>query len=141
MRFAWPAEIREEDGGFSIEFPDVPGAITWGSTRAEVMERGSDALVSLISAMIEEGEAIPAASPAQGRPEISVPPLDAAKIALHSAMLERGMSKVELGRRLGLDEKAVRRLLDPLHRSHIEKLDAALHILGRRLEISVYEDA
>ena len=141
MRFAWPVEIVEEGDSISVSFPDVPGAITWGKTRAEAVERASDALVSIISAMIDEGETIPAASRANGRRMISVPPLDAAKMALHTTMIEKGISKVELGRRMGLDEKAVRRLLDPLHRSQIEKLDAALHILGRKLELSVLDDA
>jgi len=141
MRFAWPAEILVEGQGITVTFPDVPGAITWGQTRAEAMERASDALISIISAMIEDGEPIPVASAAAGRPMISVAPLDAVKIALHIAMLEKGISNVELGRLMGLDEKAVRRLRDPLQRSHIEKLDVALHLLGKRIEVSVLEDA
>ena len=141
MRFAWPADILEEKEGITVTFPDVPGAITWGETRAEAMERGSDALVSIVSAMIEDGKAIPAASKAAGRPLIGVGPLDAAKIALHMAMLEKRMSNVELGRQMNMDEKAIRRLRDPLQRSHIETLDAALRIMGRRLEVSVLENA
>lgn len=141
MRFAWPADILQEDEGITVTFPDVSGAITWGETRAEAMERASDALISIISAMIEDGKSIPVASEANGRPMISVAPLDAAKIALHIAMLEKRVSNVELGRRMNMDEKAVRRLRDPLQRSHIETLDAALRIMGRRLEVSVLEDA
>jgi antitoxin HicB len=40
-------------------------------------------------------------------------------------------------RRLGCDEKAVRRLRDPLHASRITQLEDALHVLGKRIEISV----
>lgn len=141
MRFSWPADILEEEEGITVTFPDIPGAVTWGGTRAEAMERGSDALVSIISAMIEDGKAIPAASKASGRPLIGVGPLDAAKIALHMAMLEKRMSNVELGRQMGMDEKAIRRLRDPLQRSHIETLDTALRIMGRRIEVSVLENA
>ena len=141
MRFAWPADIEEAEDGISVSFPDIPGAITFGSTRAEALERASDALASLISAMIENGEPVPTASEAAGRPLVSLAPLDAAKIALHMAMVEHGVSNVELGRKLGLTEKAVRRLVDPLHQSKIEKVDAALRILGKRLEIAVAEAA
>jgi antitoxin HicB len=56
-------------------------------------------------------------------------------------MLAARLSNVELGRRLGLDEKQVRRLRDPLHRSHIDKVEAALRILGKRLEVEVKEAA
>jgi antitoxin HicB len=68
-----------------------------------------------------------------------LPPLVAAKLALHDAMLAAGISNVELARRLGLEEKAVRRLRDPLHRSHIGQVEAALRLLGRRLEVRVLE--
>jgi antitoxin HicB len=47
------------------------------------------------------------------------------------------VSNVELARRLGTDEKAVRRLRDPLHGSRIEAVEAALRALGKRLEVSV----
>jgi antitoxin HicB len=69
------------------------------------------------------------------------PALAAAKLALHDAMLEQGISNVELAGRLGLDEKAVRRLRDPLHRSHIDAVEAALRALGRRLVVEVLEIA
>ena len=141
MRFAWPADVLEEGDGITVTFPDVPGAITWGRTRPEALERAADALVSILGALVEDGSPVPAASAAEGRPIVSLAPLDAAKIALHAAMLDRGMSNVELGRRLGVDEKAIRRLRDPLQRSHIEAVDAALRILGRRREISVLEGA
>jgi hypothetical protein len=54
-------------------------------------------------------------------------------------MLAAGLSNVELGRRLDVDEKAVRRLRDPLHRSHIGQVEAALRQLGKRLEVEVLE--
>jgi len=40
-----------------------------------------------------------------------------------------------------LNEKSVRRLRDPLHRSRIEAVEAALQALGRRLEVSVPENS
>jgi hypothetical protein len=35
--------------------------------------------------------------------------------------------------------KSIRRLRDPLHRSHIGQIETALRALGRRLEVSVLE--
>jgi hypothetical protein len=60
-----------------------------------------------------------------------------ARVGLHGAMLAGGIFNVELRRRLGLDKKAVRRLRDPLHRSHIGQIEAALRLLGKRLEVRV----
>jgi antitoxin HicB len=138
--FAWPAEVLEEPEGTTVTFPDVPGAITWGATRAEAMERAADALVSVFSALIEDGKPVQPPSDPQGRPAVSIGPLDAAKVALHNAMLEAKMSNVELARRMSTDEKAVRRMRDPLHGGRIEKLVAALRILGKRVETAVLDE-
>ena len=135
MRYAYPYVMEHAEDGITVTFPDVPGAITCGTTEAEAAARAEDALVSMLAALVDDGAAIPSPSPTHGRPLALVPPLEAAKLALHSAMLAQGVSNVELGRRLGLDEKAVRRLRDPLHRSHIGQVEAALRSLGQRVAV------
>ena len=87
----------------------------------------------------DDARPLPTPSAARGRPVAKVPPLVAAKLALHDAMLAAGISNVEAGRRLYLEEKTVRRLRDPLHRSHIGQIEAALRLPGKRLEIRVLE--
>jgi hypothetical protein len=42
-------------------------------------------------------------------------------------------------RRTDLKPNSVRRLRDPLHLSHIGQIEAALRLLGKRLEIRVLE--
>lgn len=137
MRYAFPAEVTEAPDGVTVSFPDVPGAITEGDTLAEALQRAPDALVSMLSSLVEDGAALPIPSPARGGPLVTVTALEAAKLALHAAMFGARMSNAELGRRLGLDEKSVRRLRDPLHRSHIGAVEAALRELGRRLVVEV----
>lgn len=141
MRYAYPAEVIEASDGVTVTFPDVPEVVTDGATRAEAMERAADALVSALSFYVDEGQRLPRPSAANGRPLVSVTVLEAAKLALHEAMAEAGLSNIELGRRLGKDERAIRRLRDPLHRSHIGEVEAALHNLGKRVEVSVKEAA
>jgi antitoxin HicB len=140
MRYAYPyvAEPQPE-GGWTVTFPDVPEAITQGDSGEEVVAMAEAALLTALSFYTDEGQALPRPSHAHGRPLAVVPPLAAAKLALHDAMLAGDVTNVVLGRRLGLDEKAIRRLRDPLHRSHIEQIDAALRSLGKRLEVRVLE--
>jgi len=45
------------------------------------------------------------------------------------------------GRRLGTDEKAVRRLRDPLQRSATGAVEAVLRRLGKHVEITVLDAA
>jgi len=132
MRYAYPYDqVPQPDGGWSVTFPDVPEAITEGDTEEEVAAMAEDALVSALSFYTDAGRPLPRPSAANGRPVARVPPLVAAKLALHDAMLADGVSNVVLGKRLGLDEKAVRRLRDPLYRSHIGGIETALRSLGR----------
>jgi antitoxin HicB len=100
-----------------------------------------DALVAALSFYIDNGEPLPLPSPADGRRLAYVPPLVAAKLALHDVMLVAGVSNVVLARRLGVDEKIVRRPRDPLHKSRIDQVDAALRALEKRIEIVIGEAA
>lgn len=141
MRYAYPATFSEEHDGVTVTFPDVPEAVTWGATRAEAEGRAADALISALSAYVEENRPNPKPSATRGRPLVSVTALEATKLALHDAMLAAGLSDRELAGRLGLDEKAVRRLRDPMQRSAIGGVEAALRCLGKRVEVTVLDAA
>lgn len=137
MRFAYPAALSVARDVVTVTFPDVPGTITAGATEAEALAHAADALVTALSFLVERGEPVPRPSPARGRPLVSVPVLEAAKLALHQRMLELGMSNSELARRLDMDERQVRRLRDLLHRSHIGEVERALAALGVALDLGV----
>src|SRR4051794_6167706 len=72
-------------------------------------------------------------------PEVPVPAPMAAKAALYLAMREHGTTKAQLARKLGCDEKEVRRLLDPKHPTKLPRINEALDQLGKRLVVSVEE--
>jgi antitoxin HicB len=141
MRYAYPAVFAEEPDGVTVTFPDVPEAVTFGATRLEAQERAADALISALSIYVEENRPNPKPSPARGRHLVLVTALEAMKLALHDAMLAAGISNRGLAGRLGVDEKAVRRLRDPLQRSSIGAVEAALRCLGKRVEVTVLDAA
>jgi len=60
-----------------------------------------------------------------------------AKAALYLAMKEAAISKAALARTLRVDEKEVRRLLDPHHPSKLPRMEEALRALGKRLVLSL----
>ena len=60
-----------------------------------------------------------------------VPLSTSLKAALYMAMREDNISKSELARRLSIDEKEVRRMLDPRHPSKTPGMERALSCLGR----------
>ena len=56
----------------------------------------------------------------------------AAKAALAIAFRESGLTRVAFATALGIDEKAVRRMLDPRHGTSLDRIDKALRSLGGR---------
>lgn len=142
MRFVYPYELTPEDeGGFSISVPDVPGVHTQAETETEAAQQAEDALISVLSVLVEDGERVPPPTAAHGRPVVVLPALDAAKLALHEAILDAGLDDRQFAERIGKDEKFVRRLRNPLNKSRIQDVEAALRALGKRLHISVAEAA
>ena len=54
------------------------------------------------------------------------------------AFRESGLTRVALATSLGVDEKVVRRMLDPRHGTSPDRIDMALRTLGRRIAIQVH---
>ncbi len=62
MKLAYPAFFYEEEEGFSVVFPDLPGCVTQGDTIEEAMEMAADAAAGWLLITLEEGEDLPKAS-------------------------------------------------------------------------------
>lgn len=136
MQYTYPCIVTPDDGGFSVSFPDVPEALTCGDDRAEALALARDALATALAAYVHECWDVPAASAAvNGQALIAVPPVVAAKLALYTAMRAQGVTNVALAARLGISESAVRKLVNPDHRSHIGHVEKALAAVGRTLVI------
>ena len=144
MRYAYPGSIvRDEEEeratgreAYNVTFPDVYGANTGGWSWEEALEMAKDCLGVALGMYVKAREDIPAPSPlVEGQVLISVAPIVAAKLALYAAMREQGVTNVALADLLGLQENAVRRLLDPGHRSHITSVEKALEVVGRSLVV------
>jgi antitoxin HicB len=130
---AWPAQLAEdEDGRIQIRFPDFPEALTDAADDWEALAEATDCLAEAVAARIADGEDIPAPTRLRrGMMTFHLPPLLAYKAALYCVMRRDRVSKSDLARRLGLDEKDVRRLIDPRYRgSKVERLHAALQACG-----------
>jgi predicted RNase H-like HicB family nuclease len=55
------AKFDPSDDGFTVTFPDVPGAITEGDTFAEAFANAHDALEALLGSLKEDGKPAPVA--------------------------------------------------------------------------------
>lgn len=85
MRYAYPCELApEQDGGFSVSFPDVPEALTCGDDEVEALALAEVALAVALGAYVRAREEVPAPGTVRpGQFTVAVPPVEAAKLGLH----------------------------------------------------------
>ena len=141
--YQYPAVFTpDEDGGFVVTFPDVPEAITQGDTIEKCIEEGADALEEAFIGRMKGQESLPEPSSSrQGQYVIPLPPQTAFKAALYDAIRSRPLNKVEMAALLGIDEKEVRRLLDPRYSSKLPRVAEVLGRMGKRVVISIEDEA
>jgi len=133
--YAATFEPTEREGGFTVTFADAPEAITEGDDMADARAMAEDALGVTLLTYLEQGRALPVAM-AEGI-MIAPSPEVAAKIAVIETFRSAGISRSELARRIGKDEKEARRLLDPDTATKLPLMVAALAAMGQRLVIGL----
>lgn len=131
-------EPLPEEGGYLVTFRDIPWALTNGETLDESMEMAADVLHCALSSEIDDQADLPRPSaPLPGEHLVALPVVTQAKLALYEAMRAQKVTKVELARRLGVDESVVRKLCDLEHRSHMSGLEAAFAVLDLRPRLEI----
>ena len=131
---AYPLRLKDDDGTVLATSPDFPELTTFGDDGDEAIARAVHALEEAIAARIHDGKVIP--SPSQGADYAVLPTLTAVKVMLYQGMMDQGVGKAELARRLGWHLPQVDRVLDVQHRSRLDQMDAALGAIGRQLYVS-----
>lgn len=139
--FLYPAVVSEiAPGDFEVRFPDVPEAITGGSSIEAAMREAPDALAAAIEGYLE----LDRLPPEPGSPPVDVQhvfavPLDpalAARVALVRAMADQNINLAELARRLGTDWKTVQRIRNG-NAASVDKMLGALAAVGLAPALSV----
>jgi antitoxin HicB len=143
MRFyAYRAVFEPGDrrGNITVTFPDLPEAITQGRGEADARAMAEEALGLVLLNYLQRGEPLPKQRAKGPRlVDVAVAPDVAAKLAVLESFASAGITKSELARRIGKDEKEVRRILDPKHPTKLPALTVALRALGKRLVVGVME--
>jgi antitoxin HicB len=127
-----------EEGGYVVTCRDLPQLVTQGEDMQDALAQAADAMDEVFATYMIEGIDFPEPSKAKRREHIVAPPAETmAKAALYVAMREAGITKTQLAKQLGVDEKEVRRLLDPHYGSKLPRIAHAVSLLGQRLVIGL----
>ena len=135
MQFCYPARLdSDRSGAIIVSFRDFPECLTSGADKDSALMEARDALEETVAGRIDDEEPIPVPSPRRaGEQLIAVPPDMAAKAAFALAFRASGLSRLAFARRLGVNEKVVRRMLDPRHHTAANRIHKALRALGQEL--------
>ncbi len=137
-QFSYPVKLtKQKEGGYLVQFPDLPEAITQGENIDDALNEAMDCLEEAIAHRITKKLEIPAPSQRKRCRYVTLPATFAAKTALYIIMKERKLSNTLLAKKLDCDEKEVRRLLDPHYSSKLPRIEEALCLLGKKLQIEV----
>ena len=66
MLFVYPAIFHKEDNAYWVEFPDLEGCHTYGSSITETMEAAQEALAGYLLILLEQGRPIVSPSDISG---------------------------------------------------------------------------
>jgi antitoxin HicB len=124
-----------------VQFPDIPGALTFGAEREEALLRAPDAIETVLIGYMADRRNIPMPRAGCRGPFVTLPALTEAKLALYNLMRTARVSKAELARRLNWHLPQVDRLLDLRHASRLDQLEAAFRALGKQLSVQISEAA
>lgn len=139
--YVYPARIvPAEEGGWLIRFRDFSEGHSQAEAGQDVIEIAEGCLQACIEGRLEDEMTIPEPSEAKsGEVLVTVPIETATKAALFQAVAASGTSRVALAKAVDLDEKEIRRMLDPRHSSKLPRIEQVLKALGKQLRITVVD--
>lgn len=137
QQFEYAVRIARADGRFSVHCRDFPELNATADDHAGALDLAAAHMDAIFVTYMQAGKVLPLPStPREGESLVSPKGAETiAKAALWAAMREAGISKVQLAKRLDVDEKEVRRLLDPHYKSKLPKITHAIELLGRKLRV------
>jgi antitoxin HicB len=101
--FNYPVTLKQDGDAVLVTFVDVPEAITFGADAQEALLQAIDALETGLSFYVESRKALPEPSkPKRGQKTVSPSALEGAKLGVYKAMMDQGIRKADLARRLGM---------------------------------------
>jgi antitoxin HicB len=137
MNISYPARFEPQaEGGFTITFRDIAGAISQAESEDEALYNASEVLSLMLEGFIEDGEPIPHASAPEPN-EVLVAPDAATQAAVLIHLAKGQLSTSDLARAMGTSWAAAQRLENPKHSPSLRQLERAAAALGKRLILSL----
>jgi antitoxin HicB len=131
---------QDDNGALLVTCPALPEVTTFGGDEADAIRHAVGAIEEALAARIAEGEDLPEGH-RRGPHLVRLPALTVLKVELYRRLRETGITRAELGRRLGWKRESVDRLFRLDHASRLEQIETAFRALGQAVSVSVHAAA
>jgi len=143
--FSYPGVIKydRKDKAYTVEFPDLPGCVTFGKTLEEAKAKAEEALSGYLASIFDRHFKIPVPSKIKGKnvylilpePSVLVP------ILLRNIREELHLNQVETAKRLRISYQSYQKLENPNKANPtLKTLQKVSKAFGKRLVMKL-EDA
>ena len=137
MNVLYPSifEYDKSEKRYTVNFPDLPEAITEGETREEAAFNAAEVLTLTLEGRIDENIEIP--RPSLHKKAELIAPSARAQSALLMRWAKGNHTTAEIARALDTSWPAIARLEDPRHWPSLRQLERAAAAIGQRLVVSL----
>ena len=140
--FAYSAVIKYDRGdkAYTVEFPDLPGCVTFAETLAEAKAKAEEGLSGYLASIFDRGFKIPAPSKIKGKNVYSILPEPSVlvPILLRKVREELRMNQIEAARRLGISYQSYQKLENPNKANPtLKTLQKVARAFGKRFSITM----
>ncbi|TVR58456.1 MAG: type II toxin-antitoxin system HicB family antitoxin [Spirochaetaceae bacterium] len=127
--------LIEEDGAFTVEFPDLPNIMTYGRDKEEALYMAQDALNAALASDVARGILPPSPVFTDGH---AIPVAAHIETAIQLRDLRGPTPQAEIAARMGITYQAYQRLENPLAGNPtVKTLEKVARAYGKRLELNI----
>ena len=117
MKILYPAKITysKRDKSYLVEFPDLEGCLSEGSTLEDALKNAKEALTGYLSSLFDRGFKLPESSKRKGRNFYMIEPESEVATPIMLRKIRDGlkMNQSEAAKKLGISYQAYQRLENP----------------------------
>lgn len=136
----YQAKIKKDGKAYSVEFPDLPGCLSMGTTLDEAKEMAADALSLYLEEARDPKWEVPKPKNRKGKDYFWIQPDTTVGIPLllRQKRLESGFSQSQLAKKLGMTTQQLQKLETPgKSNPTVKTLSKISEILNTNLEINL----
>jgi antitoxin HicB len=130
--------IPDDNDTFLVTSPDFPEVITCGETRDDALKYAVGAFREVIAGYMHNKKPLPKPSKIRAKDDVVTLPLQTEmKIRMYESMLDSGIKKSELARKMKLHRQEMERLLDFNKSTNLDRIESAFAAMGKRVSFEV----